>query len=199
MNVLLLGLELYFAAMLGVAGLAKIKHPEQFAATLRRHRILPAWSIVGVSRAVPWLEVAAAASLIAGTAPVATAALVLMFFVSFLVIETILVVAKRATECGCYGVAYPQKVDEASVATSLVLVSAAAFHLWAVAWVEPISTEWRLPVIVLFGGAGCWLLWRIMTTRRLLNRGLAAAGGRILERRTFGATRRDATPSGLSK
>ncbi len=52
MAVATLLLELYFAAMLGVCGLAKIENPTYFASTLRRHGILPQWSITGVSRLV---------------------------------------------------------------------------------------------------------------------------------------------------
>jgi hypothetical protein len=162
-NILHLGLELYFAAMLGVAGLAKIKHPAQFAATLRRHGIFPAWSIVGISRIVPWLQIAVAVSLVTDITPVATAVLVLMFFISFLIIETILVVTKRATECGCYGIVYPQKVDGASIMTSIILVLAATLHLWIVVTrIEPLSMNWRLLSIALFFGTGCWLLSKMM-------------------------------------
>ena len=112
MSLLLLFLSLYFAAMLGVSGLAKAEHPKQFAVTLRRHNIFPYWSITSISRIVPWLEILVAILLITNLLTILTSALVFLFFLSFLVIEIILVVEKRATECGCYGVAYPQKLME---------------------------------------------------------------------------------------
>lgn len=44
-----LALDCYFAAVLGVSGLAKIDNPALFAVTLRRQRLLPRWSITSVS------------------------------------------------------------------------------------------------------------------------------------------------------
>ncbi|MFN8453209.1 MAG: MauE/DoxX family redox-associated membrane protein [Anaerolineae bacterium] len=170
MSLLFLFLSLYFAAMLGVSGLAKAEHPEQFAATLRRHRILPHWSMIGISKIVPWLEIVVAILLILNLLPVITSALVFLLFVSFLVIETILVVKKRATECGCYGVVYPQKVDGASIVISIILVSVAALHLWFSTWVEPVNIFWRLPGIILLGGVGCWLSWKIIIRRHARNK-----------------------------
>lgn len=165
MSIFILGLELYFAAILGVSGIAKLVQPGYFTATLHRHRILPTWSIIGVSRTVPWLEIAVAVSLIVGMIPVATAIMVLILFASFLTIEVILIMTKRATECGCYGVAYPQKVDGASVATSAILVSAAVLHFWLSTWVEPVGIFWRLTAIIFVGGTGCWLSWKIVMRR----------------------------------
>lgn len=167
MSLALLGIELYLAAMLGVSGLAKVEQPGHFAATLRRHRILPAWSIPAVSRVLPWLELAVACSLVAGVVLRPAAVLVLVLFASFLVVEVVLVVTKRATDCGCYGVAYPQKVDRASIMVSAVFVTLAAFHLWAVTGVAPVSADWRLPGIAIFGAAVCWALWRMASRRRL--------------------------------
>ena len=90
MSILLLGLELYFAAMLGVSGLAKVGQPAMFADTLRRHKILPSWSIKAVSTIVPWLEIAVAVLLITGLVPILTGLLVLFLFTSFLIMESIL-------------------------------------------------------------------------------------------------------------
>ncbi len=59
-------LLLYFAAVLDVSGLAKIEDPQQFAAIMRRHRLLPAWSIGMVARVFPWAEVLLASMLLTG-------------------------------------------------------------------------------------------------------------------------------------
>lgn len=157
--------ELYFAAMLGVSGLAKTEHPEQFARTLTRHRILPRWTIRTIGRVFPTLEVVIAALLVAGLARVPVAAFVVLLFVTFGAVETILVVTKRATDCGCYGLAYSQKVDWASVAVSSLLTLLAALHLWIVTDTPSVPSVWRLAVLVVFATSAGWLGWRIRERR----------------------------------
>lgn len=166
MNVLLLGIDLYLAAVLGVSGLAKVEHPQAFAATLRRHRVLPAESIPAVSRAIPWLEIGLATALVGGAFPIATTALAFALFVSFLLIEIVLVVTRRATDCGCYGVAYPQKVDRASLGVSGILIVLAAVGLWAASRIGPLGLEWRVPGIMGFAAAGFWAVWKMVRRRR---------------------------------
>ncbi|MGH2459202.1 MAG: MauE/DoxX family redox-associated membrane protein [Chloroflexota bacterium] len=159
-------LELYFAAMLGVSGLAKAEQPERFADTLRRHRILPRQSIDLVSRLFPWAEVALAGLLVTGEAQHAAAIATVAIFATFSAIEVVLVTTKRATECGCYGVAYSQRVDHASVATSTVLTVVAATHLWLVGHATPVDWQWRLGGSILLLVAGAWIGWRILSRKR---------------------------------
>lgn len=161
-------LDLYLAAVLGISGLTKIKEPAEFAATLYRHHILPSWSIPGISRVCPWVEVALAAALVVGLAPLLTAALVVILIGTFCMIETIPLVNGSATNCGCYGTGHARKVDGSSVLTSAALIGIAALHLWAVHDGEQVAWPWRLPAIALCGGAGLWLLWRVMRRRRVV-------------------------------
>lgn len=170
MTFILLALELYFAVMLGVSGLAKMEHPDRFADTLRLHRILPEWSIKGVSLLFPWFETLLAAVLIAGVAARVTASIVLGVFLLFLLIESILVVTKRATECGCYGVAFRQKVDGASIAVSTILVILAIIHLGMILAGVTVPWSWRLPILLFLMGASLWLFWRIRIRRKLYGR-----------------------------
>jgi uncharacterized membrane protein YphA (DoxX/SURF4 family) len=90
LSILLLFVQVYLATVLGVSGLAKVVNPEQFAATLRRQRVLPAWGIKTTSRVVPWLEIALAVLLILGIYAVPVSISVFAVFVCFLVIETVL-------------------------------------------------------------------------------------------------------------
>lgn len=173
MNFALLTLDLYLATMLGISGLAKLDDLDYFASTLHHHRILPKWSIYAASRLVPWVEVIVALLLIIGELSIATSIVVLALFVIFLITETILVITKRATNCGCYGVAYPQKVDGASIVVSLVLVALAGFHLWLVMSVAPVDIAWRLPIILTCMGAGGWLVRRMMARHHLYKQRLA--------------------------
>lgn len=66
-----------------------------------------------------------AGALIAGIVPQLIAALVLVFFISFLAIDTILLITKQADECGCYGTAYQRPVGGASLMGSTILVALA--------------------------------------------------------------------------
>lgn len=166
MAAVLLLVELYFAAMLGVSGLAKIDAPEHFEATLRIHRLWPAQAIRPVSRIFPWVEVVVAIALVVGFAPTLTASLTLLLFGIFLGVETTLVVTRRATECACYGVAYRQKVDGASLVVSAILVTLAAFYGWSLATFGSVGLIWRWPGIGLMTVAGLWLVAKMLARRR---------------------------------
>ena len=166
LEAIVLPLDLYFSAMLGVAGIAKLRQPSAFAATLRRHRILPPWSISPVSRGLPWVQVAIALLLVSGSFPIVTSIAALALLVSFLMTECILLATKRATDCGCYGVAYRMKVDGASVAASSILVLLALVRLLltsTTAAVEP--SLWRFSAAALVLTLGTWFLWRSRAKR----------------------------------
>jgi len=156
-TVLLVALQLYLAAMLGVSGLAKLDAPQHFVTTLRVQRLWPAWLIAPVSWGLPWLEVAVAALLITGIFPTVTALLALLLFALFLSVETVLVVTQRATDCACFGIAYRQKVDGASLIVSGILVSLAALLLWMTLYWPPLEPIWQLIVGSGMGGLGLWL------------------------------------------
>lgn len=166
MALALLLIELYFAALLGVSGLAKLDAPEHFEATLRLHRLWPAQAIRPLSRIFPWVEVLIAIALIFGFAPALTAMLTTLLFGIFLGVETILVVSRRATECACYGVAYRQKVDGASLVVSVILVTLAALHSWGLEVFGSVEPLWRWPGIVLMTVAGLWLAAKMLARRR---------------------------------
>lgn len=170
MDILFLILQLYFAAVLGVSGIAKIDNPYRFAFTLRRHNILPAKIIPIVSWIVPWLEIVVAALLLAGVAAIPTAIVVMSLFVSFLITEVVLALSKPATECGCYGAAFPQRVDSVSVMVLVIQVFLAAFYLWGMTWIEPVSIEWRALWSTLLGGIGLWLLVTVVRRRIRLSK-----------------------------
>jgi len=159
-------LECYFAAVLAVSGLAKADQPERFAMTLHRHGILPRRSIPAISRVFPRAEVALAGWLVTGVATPAAILVILLLFAVFGIIETILVVTRRATECGCYGVAFPQKVDRASIATSMIVVLLAGADLWLTRQTTPLIWYWQPGRIALFVTGVGWLAWRLSARRR---------------------------------
>lgn len=160
MNILTFALALYFAAILGVSALAKLEQPATFAATLRRNNILPEWSINGVCRFFPLVEISAAVLLVAGIIPLLSALLIVVLFVGFLVVKAWMVVTRRVSDCGCFGVAYSERVDGASVATAAALVGLAVAHLWLTIRFTPVGWPWHVAATVFFVAAEGWLGWR---------------------------------------
>ncbi len=162
--VLSFALDLYFATVLGVSGLAKIDDPVHFALTLRQQRLLPEWSITGISYSLPWAEFLLAAALVLGVAPLLTGTLVLALFGVFLAVEVIVLSTGRTTSCGCFGRTHNRPVDAASVIVSVVLVLFAVFHLWAVyvSASSAIQWTWRIPAILLFSAGVAWLLGHVI-------------------------------------
>ena len=165
MQFLTLTLDCYFAAVLGIAGLAKMDDPAPFAATLRRQRLLPAWSISAISRLFPWIEIVIAGALLSGIAALVVAALTLLIFASFLVVQTLLLATKHGGDCGCYGAASPHRVEEASVGTAALLACLAGVHLWFVDRATALGWPFRLVAGVCFAGIMGWLGWNIRQRR----------------------------------
>jgi Methylamine utilisation protein MauE len=124
MELLLYCVKLYFASMLIISGLSKISSLEGFRKILYKQAILPSWSITTISNFFPWVEVVLALLLIATDTILAifVAGFVLILFVVFVLFETVLIITKRASLCGCYGLVYAQKVEIASLGTSLILL-----------------------------------------------------------------------------
>jgi uncharacterized membrane protein YphA (DoxX/SURF4 family) len=166
MPFLTFALDCYFAAMLGIAGLAKLDNPAPLAATLRRQRLLPAWSVGGIRRFLPWCEILLAATLVIGVAPVPVAALVLLLCAGFLAAQALLLWTKSDGTCGCYGAASAHPVEGVSVAIASLLLFLAGIHLWLAIEAAAIAGQWRLAAEVLCAVAGSWLGWRTWQRRR---------------------------------
>lgn len=165
MQFLTLTLDCYFAAMLGVAGLAKLDDPAPFAATLQRQRLLPAWSVGPISRLLPLLEIAIAGALLSGIAAIVVAALTLLVFAGFLVVQMLLLATEHGGDCGCYGAASPHHVERASVSTAALLACLAGVHLWLVDRATAVGWPCRLVAGICFAGMMGWLGWHIRQRR----------------------------------
>lgn len=159
-------LDLYFAAVLVVSGFAKVENPADFAATMRRQRILPRWSLRSTSLVFPWLEIALAVTLIVGLIPVLTASFLCVLFTVFFGIQTRLLLGGRATDCGCFGQALQRRVDGASLLTSGALIVLTALHLWATLHGAALNWTWRLPSMILLCAVGGWMWWGAIRRRR---------------------------------
>lgn len=154
------GLACYFAVTLSVSGLAKIEQREYFAAILRWHRLLPAWSVGGVSRLFPWMEIGIAGALITGGFPVITTAVLFGLYLCFLIVHVLLLMSRRTVECGCHGYADEQVVDGVSTITTLITTAFAGLRFWLVLGTPPVLWPWHLAASILLGGGVLWLGWR---------------------------------------
>ncbi len=166
MTLVVLALNLYFAAVLSVSGLAKLDQLDAFESLLQRYRLLPAWVIAGTARIFPWVEIALAVAVVTEMARLATATLVAVLFTVFLVIKIVLLRMHDGADCGCFGAAQQQSVDGVSIATATLLALFAWFDAWSTAHIPALSWRERLPIILLFGCIGSWVAWRGMLRRR---------------------------------
>jgi uncharacterized membrane protein YphA (DoxX/SURF4 family) len=160
MGVLRFILSLYFAAMLGVAGLAKMEQPDLFAAILRRQRLLPAWGIGAVTRLFPWCEIVLASALVAGIAPRFVAVLLFALFAALTVMQAYLLSARRAAPCMCYGAWSTRNMAGASATTTTLLACFAGLHLGLVFHGAALAAPWRVLASALFVGFEGWIGWR---------------------------------------
>ncbi len=80
MQFLTLALDCYLAAVLGIAGFAKLDAPAPFAATLRQQHLLPSWSVGTIGRLFPWLEITLAGALLSGIAAIRVATFTILKF-----------------------------------------------------------------------------------------------------------------------
>lgn len=124
----------YFALVLFVSGVAKLRAPRAFEETLSKHGVVPSLLRPFTARAFPAFEVSLAVALISNLGVGFVDAVVAATFLTFVALESYLIVTHKATECGCFGVAFRQRVEGTSVATSglqFVLAMAVAWLLLA--------------------------------------------------------------------
>lgn len=158
MSIIVFILKLYLAAVLGVAGLAKLADRQQFFATITSFQILPSWSVILAGTALPWLEIVIAVELITDISPILTALTTFVLFTGFLILKIILAATRKTTDCGCFGTAQYQMKNGANIVVSSILAALAAFYVWATIQTVILGGGGRLAGMVIFGGAAFWLL-----------------------------------------
>jgi len=96
-------LALYLGWVVGVAGLRKVLHADEFRRTLVGLRLVPARLLVAASVALVTLELLVAGGLWIGAhAPLVALVATAMFF-GFVVVKSFLLLTRRAATCGCLG------------------------------------------------------------------------------------------------
>ena len=123
-RILLGGLFIY-------AGITKVQHRFLFEITVDTYQLLPPWGVIAVAYALPWLEIALGALLIAGWKLRYVAAFTGLLLGAFLVAMGITYGRGIEANCGCFGFGEP--ITPKSLARdSLLLVM--AVYLVFVSW-----------------------------------------------------------------
>lgn len=168
MAILSFVISLYLAAVLGVSGLAKLARPDHFAETLRIHEVLP-WQIIEpFSRLFPMFEIFVSGWLLSGVSSTLAGLLALTQFAAFAFLESYLVVTHRATDCGCFGVAFRTKVDVISILVSAVQSGlAAVVILCGMRGIQPLKIG-RITAGIIYGSMALALAPKLALSRRHL-------------------------------
>ncbi len=157
-----LALDLYFAALFSVSGVAKVKDLGYFALVLEKQQIVPRWSIRPISRMLPLGEILLALLLAFGFMPRVTAILVVTVCLTFLAIEAQLLTSNSDSDCGCYGATNPHRATQSSVLTSGVITMLAITHLLAVFAAPVVEMPLRIAGVFVLSGFVAWCVWRMV-------------------------------------
>jgi putative oxidoreductase len=112
-----------------VAGVMKIVNPAQFASDITNYRLLPHEWINLFAIILPWIEVLAGSLLALGAWSRASAALIAMMLVMFLIAISQAVARGLNINCGCFGTLEGRKVGLTALAQDVVMLGVAAWLL----------------------------------------------------------------------
>ena len=155
LDALTLALRVYVALLLVVAGLAKLRTPLEFEASLSAYRIVPDALLAPVARLLPPVELALAALLLVpGLSTVASIAAAALLFAFAAAIGINLTRGRAHIDCGCGGTSMPIRwtMVYRNLVTALLLAATAP----AAASVHPL-----LLLGAIVAGVGIYLVHRI--------------------------------------
>lgn len=109
-QLLLLLARVVVASVFLMAALTKLPRAPQFAEDVRQYRLGPSWSATAYAVSLPWLELAAAASLLTGVSlPIGTG-VALFLLGTFLVAAAAAMARGLDLTCSCFGLLYRERV-----------------------------------------------------------------------------------------
>jgi len=130
MDAIVLVVRLLLGGLLLVAGVLKIGHAADLAASIAGFRLLPAAIVGPLALALPYLEVLAGGYLIAGLFTRAVAAIAALQFVLYAGAIASAVLRHIPANCGCFGPNDVTQADWPHVGFDLALAAAGAFVAW---------------------------------------------------------------------
>lgn len=117
--------QLVVGFLLAWAALAKLGDIPALAADIHNYRILPVAAENLVAIVLPWIELAAAVSLLLGIRPRAAAFVATGMLFVFTTAVTLAVVRGLSIECGCFGTASAMRTGGAKLAENLGMLALA--------------------------------------------------------------------------
>ena len=99
--------RLFLGALFIYAGYAKIREPFLFEMAVDSYQLLPAWGVIAVARALPWLEIALGGALVAGWKLPYFAGFTTALLGIFLAMMAVSYARGTEAVCGCFGYGEP--------------------------------------------------------------------------------------------
>lgn len=169
MPVLQFTLEIYFAATLGIAGVAKLDNISSFVRTLRQQYSFPQRSADILGNIFPWLELFLAFSLLIPAflyRCIAVFSTLALFFV-FLICHLFIIRNGRSrSSCGCYGEVTPKQNDVQSLITLTIQLAFVLLLAFITLFTPSFSWQYYLTGFSMFVVFYSWLIWKIWKKRQ---------------------------------
>ncbi len=127
MEVAVLVARVLLGGLLLVAGVLKVGHPAELAATIAGFRLLPAAIVGPLALALPYVELLVGAYLVAGLFTRVTASFAALQFVCYAGVIASALVRHIPASCGCFGPNDAAVADWPHVALDLMLAGASSF------------------------------------------------------------------------
>ncbi len=131
MEAAVLIIRVLLGGLLVVAGALKVGHPAELAANIAGFRLLPPQIVGPLALALPFLETALGAYLIAGLFTRVAAAIAALQFLGYAGAVASAVLRHIAANCGCFGPNDAAVADWPHVGFDLALACASIFVAWA--------------------------------------------------------------------
>ncbi len=105
-------------------GRGKLSHPSSFAGSIRQYQMVPEILVFPVAVYLPWLELMAGVTLLAGVWPREALRLAMLLCTAFLIVNVAALARGLEVDCGCFGAAYHGSAQRESVIVVIMLAAA---------------------------------------------------------------------------
>ncbi len=169
MSILHFILDVYFAAALGVAGLAKLDRSRFFLSTLHyRYRFSDRNAKI-IGKTFPYFEILLPIALLITTDTVKSIVTIAVFalFIIFFVLHIVEHITRLASDdCGCYGKALQRSGIQTNILTLFIQLFLAICLVFLTLFFAPLSYSYYLVGSILFISLYSWLGWNLWKRHR---------------------------------
>ncbi len=103
--------QFVLAAVFVVAGFGKIADPPGFAHEIHNYKLMPGFAVNAIAIALPWIEVVSGLALFVGLARRASARIMGVLLIVFILAISINLLRGRPVDCGCFGTSKVVKTE----------------------------------------------------------------------------------------